>query len=144
MLAISVGGLALYILAAVALREAFGLNGLAAAFTVAATAAGIVVAAVLARRLEIEVGRVVRDWVVAPALLAAAFTVGVLAVWLPFGGAHDSFGAALATAVAAGVAGLATLAAGVLVAGGLERSLLRRAAVRLRGPAPFERQRHPS
>jgi putative peptidoglycan lipid II flippase len=143
-LAISVGALVLYVVAAVVLREAYGLNGLAAAFTVATTAAGIAVAAVLVRRLGLEPGRVVREWVVAPALLAAAFTVGVLAVWLPFGGAHDTFGAALATAVAAGLAGLTTLLVGVFFAGGLERSLLRRAAVRLRGPAPFERQRHPS
>ena len=143
-LAVSVGALVLYVVAAVVLREAYGLNGLAAAFTVATTAAGLVLAVVLVRRLGIGLGRVARDWVVAPALLAAAFTVGLLGVWLPFGGAHHTFGAALATAVAAGIAGLLTLLVGVLIAGGLERSLLRRAVVRLRGPGPFERQHHPS
>jgi putative peptidoglycan lipid II flippase len=143
-LMISVGALILYVVAAVVLREAYGLNGLAAAFTVATTVGGIVVAAVLVRRLDLDLGRVLREWVLAPTVLAAAFTVGVLAVWLPFGGSHQTFGAALATAVAAGIAGLATLLVGILFAGGLERTLLRRAAVRLRGPAPFERQQHPS
>jgi putative peptidoglycan lipid II flippase len=145
-LAISVGALALYIVAAVVLRETNGLNGLAAAFTIATTAGGIVVAAVLGRRLPVRAGVMLREWVLAPAALAATFTVGALAVWLPFA-SHRTLAAALATAVATGLAGLALLLVGILSAGGLERSLLRRAASRLigtRAPGPFARQRRPS
>jgi len=129
-LAISLGALALYIAAAVVLREVYGLNGLATAFSVASTAGGLVIAAVLVRRLGIGAGRAVREWIVAPVVLAAAFAVGTLAVWLPFGGQHRSFGAALATAVAAGLAGVATLLAAVFATKGLESTLLRRAIAR--------------
>ena len=55
-LLISVGALVLYVVAAVVLREAYGLNGLASAFTVASTAGGLVLAAVLVRRLGVGVG----------------------------------------------------------------------------------------
>jgi putative peptidoglycan lipid II flippase len=126
-LAISVGALALYVVAAFALREAYGLNGLASAFSIASTLGGIVVAAVLVRRLGIETGRILREWVLAPLVLAAAFTVGALAIWLPFGGPHASFGAALVTALGVGLAGLALLAVAIRAAKGLEYSLLERA-----------------
>jgi putative peptidoglycan lipid II flippase len=145
-LAISIAALALYLVAAVVLREAFGLDGLAAAFAVATTAGGVSLTIVLVARLGIDGGRILREWVLAPAALAAAFTAGALAVWLPFGGTHASFGAALATAIAVGLGGLALLAVAIRLAGGPERSLLRRAATRLvspRGPAPFERPQHP-
>ena len=126
-LVISVGALGLYVVAAVVLREAYGLNGLASAFTVASTAGGLVAAAVLVRRLGIGVARVVREWVVAPAALAAAFTGGALAVWLPFGGTHPGFTAALGTAVAVGLGGLAVLALAIRLTRGLEYTLLERA-----------------
>jgi len=126
-LAISVGALALYVVAAFALREAYGLNGLASAFSIASTLGGIVVAAVLVRRLGIDTGRILREWVLAPLMLAAAFTVGALAIWLPFGGPHASFGAALVTALGVGLAGLALLAVAIRAAKGLEYSLLERA-----------------
>ena len=113
--------------AAVVLREAYGLNGLASAFTVASTAGGLVLAAVLVRRLGVGVARVVREWVVAPAALAAAFTGGALAVWLPFGGTHPGFTAALGAAVAVGLGGLAVLALAIRLTRGLEYTLLERA-----------------
>jgi putative peptidoglycan lipid II flippase len=146
-LVISIGALVLYVVAAVVLREAFGLDGLAAAFSVAATAGGLVLAVVLVARLGIDAGRILREWVLAPAALTAAFTAGALAVWLPFGGTHPSFGTALATAVAVGLGGLALLGVAIRLAGGVELTLLRRVVARLarpRGPAPFERQQHPS
>jgi putative peptidoglycan lipid II flippase len=127
-LIISLAGLALYIAAAVALREAFGLYGLAAAFPIAATAAGIATAAVLAHRLRINLRPVLREWVLAPGALALAFTAGALAVWLPFGGTHPGFASALATAIAVGLAGLAMLVLAVRLTRGLEYSLLERAA----------------
>jgi peptidoglycan biosynthesis protein MviN/MurJ (putative lipid II flippase) len=126
-LAVAVGALALYVVAAVVLREAYGLNGLAAAFPIAATAGGVVIAVVLVRRLRIAAGHALREWLAAPLALAAAFTVGALAVWLPFGGPHSSFAAALGTAVAVGLAGLAVLAVAIRLAHGLEYSLLERA-----------------
>ncbi len=126
-LVISVGALVLYVVAAVVLRAAYGLNGLASAFTIASTAGGLVLAAVLVRRLGVGVARVVREWLVAPAALAAAFTAGALAVWLPFGGTHPGFIAALGTAVAVGLGGLAVLALAIRLTRGLEYSLLRRA-----------------
>jgi hypothetical protein len=75
-------------------------------------------------------------------LLASAFAVGALAVWLPFGGAHRSFGAALATALAVALAGLATLLVGILFTDGVEHALLRRLIAR--APAPFDRRRRPT
>ena len=127
MLVISVGALVLYVVAAVVLREAYGLNGLASAFTVASTAGGLVLAAVLVRRLGVGAARVVREWVVAPAALAAAFTGGALAVWLPFGGTHPGFTPALGTAVAVGLGGLVVLALAIRLTRGLEYTLLERA-----------------
>jgi peptidoglycan biosynthesis protein MviN/MurJ (putative lipid II flippase) len=141
-LVISAGALALYVVAAVVLREAYGLNGLATAFSVASTVGGLVLAAVLARTLGIGLRRVIREWVVAPVLLASAFAVGALAVWLPFGGPHRSFGAALATALAVALAGLATLLIGILFTDGVEHALLRRLIAR--APAPFDRRRRPT
>lgn len=126
-LVISVGALVLYVVAAVVLREAYGLNGLASAFTVASTAGGLVLAAVLVRRLGVGAARVVREWVVAPAALAAAFTGGALAVWLPFGGTHPGFTPALGTAVAVGLGGLVVLALAIRLTRGLEYTLLERA-----------------
>ena len=127
-LVISIGALVLYVVAAIVLREAYGLNGLAAAFPVAATAGGIVAALVLIRQLELAPARVLREWVLLPAVLAAAFTAGALAVWVPFGGAHQSFGSALAIALGVGLAGLAVLVLAIRVAHGLEYSLVERAA----------------
>jgi hypothetical protein len=99
------------------------------------TAGGLAVAAVLVRRLGIGVARVAREWLLVPAVLAAAFTVGALAVWLPFGGTHRSFGSALGTAVAVGLGGLTVLAVAIRFARGLEYSLLERA---LRSPRRSE------
>jgi putative peptidoglycan lipid II flippase len=127
-LAISSAAVALYVVAAVVLREAYGLNGLASAFPVAATAAGVVAAIVLVSRLELAPGRVLREWVLVPAALAAAFTAGALAVWLPLSGAHQTFGSALVTAIAVGLAGLVVLALAIRIAHGLEYSLVERAA----------------
>jgi peptidoglycan biosynthesis protein MviN/MurJ (putative lipid II flippase) len=141
-LLISAAALGLYVAAAVALREAYGLNGLAVAFSVASTVGGLVVAAVLARRLHIGPARVLREWVFPPLVLASAFAVGALAVWLPFGGAHRTFGAALATALATGLAGLATLLAGILFTDGVEHALVRR--LTSRAPVPFARRRRPT
>ena len=124
---VSAAALALYVVAAVVLRHVYGLNGLASAFPIASTAAGVVLAAVLVRRLGIGLGRVAREWVAAPVALAAAFTVGALAVWLPFGGTHPGFAEALGTAIAVGVGGLAVLAVAVRFARGLEYSLAVRA-----------------
>lgn len=126
-LVVSVGALALYVVAAVVLREAYGLNGLATAFPIAATAGGVALAIVLVRRLGIGMGRVAREWIAAPVALACAFTVGALAVWLPFGGPHPGFAAALGTAVAVGLGGLAVLGVAIRFARGLEYSLLERA-----------------
>ena len=63
----------------------------------------------------------------APVALAAAFTVGALAVWVPFGGAHPGFAEALGTAIAVGLGGLSVLAVAVRFARGLEYSLVERA-----------------
>lgn len=134
-LVISAGSVVLYIVAAIVLREVDGLDGLAAAFSIATTAGGLAVAAVLVPGLGAGYRRAVREWLVAPAALAAAFAAGALAVWLPFGGAHRTFGAALGTAIAAGLAGLAALAVGIRVGNGLEYSLLRRAGANLAGRA---------
>jgi TM2 domain-containing membrane protein YozV len=68
----------------------------------------------------------VREWLAAPLVLSAAFTAGALAVWLPFGGAHETLGSAIAVALAAGLAGLLTLGLAIRLGGGLEYSLLRR------------------
>lgn len=125
-LVVSAAALTLYVVAAVVLRESYGLNGLASAFPVASTVAGVVLAAVLVRRLGISLGRVAREWVAAPVALAAAFTVGALAVWLPFGGAHPGLAEALGTAIAVGLGGLGVLAVAVLLARGLEYSLVER------------------
>jgi len=130
-LLISVAALGLYVVAAIVLRQVYGLDGLASAFTVASTAGGLVVVAVLVHRLGIGLGRAVREWLLAPAVLAAAFAAGALAVWLPFGGPHRTLGAALGTAIAAGLAGLALLGVAIRFANGLEYSLLRRGAAAL-------------
>jgi putative peptidoglycan lipid II flippase len=132
-LVVSACALALYVLAAVVLRELYGLNGLAAAFPVASTAGGVALAAVLVGRLEISLVRVAREWILAPAALACAFTAGALALWIPFGGPHPSFAAALGTAIVVGLGGLLVLGVAVRLARGLEYSLFERALTSVGG-----------
>jgi peptidoglycan biosynthesis protein MviN/MurJ (putative lipid II flippase) len=136
---ISAGSVALYVVVAVALREAYGLDGIASAFGISATAAGLTVAVVLASALDIGPRRALREWLAVPLRLSGAFTAGALAVWLPFGGTHHSLGAAVGVAVAVGLAGLLTLGLGIRLSGGLEFLLLQRLVSRRRaartGPA---------
>ena len=131
-LAISATGVGLYVVAAIILRELHGLDGLASAFTVASVIGGLLFVVVLVPSLELPLGQAVREWVVAPGLLAAAFTGGALAVGLPLGGSHPTFTAALGAAVAVAFGGLAALAAAIRLSHGLEYSLLTQTAARLR------------
>jgi len=126
-LAISAASVGLYVVAAVVLREVYGLDGLATAFTVASSVGGLIFAAALVPALGLRPTQIVREWILAPVLLAASFAGGALAVWLPLGGEHSSFAAALGTAVAVALGGLAGLAVAIRLANGLEYSLLRRA-----------------
>jgi len=130
---ISVGGVALYVAAALVLRHTNGLEGLAWAFVVASTALGLVFAGTVVPALGLRTGAVVRHWILAPLGLAAAFAAGALAVWAVIGGDHDGFVAAVAAVLATAAGGLVTLAAAVRLANGLEYALVR--GVLRRGPS---------
>ena len=125
-LSISAATIAAYVTAAVVLRHLHGLDGVATAFTVSTAAGGLASLVALGLVLGLRRGQVLREWVLAPAALAAAFAAGALAVWLPIESDHRSFAAALGTAASAGIAGVAVLAAAIRVANGLECSLVRR------------------
>lgn len=131
-LGISAIGVVLYVLAAFLLRHFYGLEGLAAAFAVASTVTGLLFVCTLVAVLDLGRAQVLREWALAPAFLASAFAVGALAVGLPLGGLHPTFAAALGTAVAVGVGGLATLAITIIAVHGQEYSLLSRVSSHLR------------
>jgi peptidoglycan biosynthesis protein MviN/MurJ (putative lipid II flippase) len=131
-LVISAVGVGLYVVAAVVLREVYGLDGLATAFTVASAVGGLIFTAALVPSLGLRPGQIVREWLLAPLLLAATFACGALAVWLPLGSEHPTLAAAVGTAVAVALGGLAALSAAIRISNGLEYSLLSRAAERFR------------
>lgn len=130
-LVISAAGVALYVIAAVVLRDVYGLDGLATAFTISASATGAAFLVALVPALRLRPFQIVREWLVAPVALAAAFTAGAGALWFALGDRH-SFSGALGAASAAGVAGIVALAAAIRLANGVEYSLARRVAARVR------------
>jgi peptidoglycan biosynthesis protein MviN/MurJ (putative lipid II flippase) len=130
-LLLSTFAVGIYVVAAVVLREVYGLDGIAAGFAVSSLVAGIAFAVALARALELSLDVVLREWVLAPLILAGAFTAAALAVWFPVHADEPALGRAIATAVAAGIAGLAALAVAVRASSGVEYLLLSRAAGRL-------------
>jgi putative peptidoglycan lipid II flippase len=123
----SAATVALYVGAALAFRELWGVDGLAAAFLVSSLATGLVLAGALAVILRLSPWAVLRDWLFAPALLAAVFAAAAGGVWLAIGRADGGMLSALATLAAAGVAGLTALGVAVVAARGREYELLRRA-----------------
>ncbi len=129
---VSAAGVVLYVGAAVGLREAWGVDGLAAAFLVSAVVTGTALAVALAHAVGLSVAATVRNWVVIPVALAAAFALAAGGVWLAIGRPTEGVPAALATLVATGIAGLAALAAAV-VAGRTREYELLRGALRARG-----------
>jgi putative peptidoglycan lipid II flippase len=131
-LAISAVSVGLYVVAAVVLREVYGLDGLAIAFTVASTVGGLVFTAALVPALDLRAGQVLREWVFAPTLLASAFAAGALAVWFPLGQSHPTLTAAVGTTLAVALGGLAALLVVIRLSDGLEYSLLGRVVARIR------------
>jgi len=129
---VSAAGVVFYIGAAVGLREAWGVDGLAAAFLVSAVATGTALAVALAHDVGISVRATVRNWVVIPVALAAVFALAAGGVWLAIGRPTEGVPAALATLLATGIAGLAALGATVVAARTREYELLR-GALRARG-----------
>ena len=129
---VSAAGVVLYVGAAVGLREAWGVDGLAAAFLVSAVATGMALAVALAHAVGLSVRAAVRNWVVIPVALAAVFAVAAGGVWLAIGRPTEGVPAALATLLATGIAGLAALGTAVVVARTREYELLR-GALRARG-----------
>ena len=121
---VSAAGIALYLGAALLLRGREGTEGLAAAFSLSSLATGIALAAYLAAVIGLPLGRVAADWVAAPALLAACFAAGALPARLLLE-SGDRFWPALATMVAVGLAGAATLTAAIVARRGYEYELLR-------------------
>jgi hypothetical protein len=69
--------------------------------------------------------------VLAPVILAGAFTAAALAVWFPVHASEPTLGRAIATAVVTGLTGLAALAVAVRASSGVEYLLVSRAAGRL-------------
>lgn len=131
-LTISAVGVCLYVVGAIVLREVYGLDGLATAFTVASTVGGLIFTAALVLALRLRPGQVLREWVLAPTLLAAAFAAGALAVWFPLGQSHPTLMGAVGTALAVVLGGLAALLAAIRLSNGLEYSLLSRLVAQLR------------
>jgi putative peptidoglycan lipid II flippase len=129
---VSAAGVVLYVGAAVGLREAWGVDGLAAAFLVSAVATGTALAVALAHEVGLSVRAAVRNWAVIPVALAAVFALAAGGVWLAIGRSTEGVPAALTTLLATGVAGLAALGAAVVAARTREYELLR-GALRARG-----------
>ena len=129
-LTISAASVAVYVVAAVVLRYAYGLDGLAAAFTVAASIGGAAFLVALASALRLRPLLVVHEWLAAPAAFAAAFAAGAVAVWLLLHDGNASVAEAIATAAGVGLAGLVTLGIAIRLARGPEYSLLRTVAAR--------------
>ncbi|MBA3364404.1 MAG: hypothetical protein H0U03_01275 [Actinobacteria bacterium] len=136
----SIFGTGLYVAAALVLRELGGIEGLAAAFSVASIIGGIVLAAYLARALRVPASAALLNWVAAPLLLAGAFAGGAWIGWaLAQGGGGESFLGAVAAVGGSLAGGIAALTALVVALRGTEytflRSTLTRRGLRAVGPS---------
>jgi putative peptidoglycan lipid II flippase len=131
-LAISAVTVGLYVVAAVVLREEYGLDGLATAFTISATLGGLAFLTALAAALHLRRSELLRDWVFFPLLFAGGFAAGALAVWLPLRESATTFATALGTLLAVGAGGLAVLAGAVIPFPGPEYALAANVLARLR------------
>jgi putative peptidoglycan lipid II flippase len=72
---------AAYIPLALALRAKFGIDGLAAAFSLVSFAGGCVITALFAVRLRLSKASILRGWMLSPAVPALAFAVGAWTGW---------------------------------------------------------------
>lgn len=120
---ISAAGVAAYVASALVLREIWGAQGLAAAFSISALVAGGLLAAFLGTAVGISARTALRHWVVAPVLLSAAFAAGAYGGWALVEG-DDGFGRALAVVLVSTAVGTATLGAAAWLARGTERAML--------------------
>lgn len=128
--AVSTVGTGIYVGAAIVLRELAGLEGLAAAFSVASLAGGAILAAYLASALGVPVWTAVREWLVAPALLAAVFAAGAWLGWVALESDGQGFAGAALTVLGSLAAGLLALVAVVFAVRGTEYGFLRSALAR--------------
>ncbi len=114
-----------------ALAVTAGTSGLAAAFSILSSVAGLITAAVVVAELGLRLEDVTHNWLVVPAALAAPFLVGAL-------GAHtlipaaSSFGGAALTLFTSLAVGVLFLGAALVVFRPAEYALLRRS---IAGPA---------
>lgn len=76
---LNMGSLFLYVVAATVLRWVFGIDGLAAAFSVSLLTTGVAAAALLVFVLKLSPSQAGREWAVLPLLLAALFAAGAYA-----------------------------------------------------------------
>jgi putative peptidoglycan lipid II flippase len=122
--AITSAGIALYGVVAVVLRQFEGIDGLAAAYSGVSVLTGFALAGVLARALNIPASSVLRDWVVAPLVLATAFGAGAVigAAGAPDGETALNAAGAVVLAAAGGTFALGLVA---LLMRGAELELLR-------------------
>jgi putative peptidoglycan lipid II flippase len=136
---VSAGGIAVYLAFALGLRDVWGVEGLAAAFTFSAIATGGVLAGALARELELSWVATLREWLLAPTALAAAFGAAAWGAWLAVGRGTEGVASALLAIAVVGLAGLAALAAAITATRAREYELLRGLVERAARPrlAPF-------
>jgi putative peptidoglycan lipid II flippase len=143
--ALSAGSLILYVGMAAILRWQLGIDGLAAAFTIALVATGLASCVVLFKVLELSLREVLLNWVALPLLLATAFTAGAYAGHLVVADSSPSVGQAIMTLVVSLLAGVVTLAATVSLLRtreyvAIQNALSRRAIATPRAEGPTHHQ----
>lgn len=112
---LSGGSLLLYVATAAVLRWQFGIDGLAAAFSISLVTTGIAAAVLLAFLLQLSPTHAVREWVVLPLLLALVFAVGVYGGRAIVVASSPSVWQALEVLFVALLSGTAVLAAAVFL-----------------------------
>jgi putative peptidoglycan lipid II flippase len=126
---VSVGGVLFYVVAAVVLRDAWGIDGLALAFSLSSLGAGAAVVLLLGRALNFSARTMFHEWIAAPSALAFVFAAGALAGWVPTYRLEGASGAA-ATLSAASLSGAVALAATLWIVRPKETALLKGAWTR--------------
>jgi peptidoglycan biosynthesis protein MviN/MurJ (putative lipid II flippase) len=118
--------IAVYGAAALALREIWEVEGLAAAFVLSAAVGGLLLVGGLARAVELSPRTVAREWVVAPVGLAASFGAAAWSAWvLTERILGEGSLPALGVALASGLAGVTAFAAAAVLTDAREIRLLR-------------------
>jgi putative peptidoglycan lipid II flippase len=126
---LSVAGILFYVSAAVAFRAAWGVEGLALAFSCSSLASGAVIVLFLGRALKIAAPTMLHEWIAAPMAFALVFSAGAFAGWVPTHRLGGVVGAG-ATLVATSLCGIVALGVSLWIVRPKEVALLKGAWTR--------------